>query len=175
MKINHAYKYATLLFANYMLILQFSYDNTAGEDCYTIKSNISFYSNGELAPCVGVGNDERSAIKDFIDELKKLEDNQYNRNVLLNGKIVSYELNEIVLPYKVTIVNDVGERGTFYYNKNGNGLTLLTNKGQMIVADKEITTVLKSFDNSIFESKDTFSNVFLRENLFYPTFDNLCY
>lgn len=175
MLINHVYKYATMSLSNCCLILQFSYDNTTGEDCYIIQTNVAFFSNNELAPCVGVGNDEKSAWEDFINELESIEKNQYNCNLLLGSAFSAYEIKEILLPYKLTLIDNTGTRGMVYYRKNEGNLIILTSHGPIITKGNEILLELQTYESVIMSSKDLPSVAFLRENLFYPIFDSFCY
>ena len=177
---NCVYKHGLIKLDCSCLFLEYAFDNTLGLPCFTVKTNISFLDeNGEFSPCVGVGNDEETAIEDLFAEIEALpfegECGTYNRGVLLHSIDIPRKIEKITLPCKTTIRENDGKSGTFYYLRTEYGIDVLTETEKIKTRFLDLREMIGAYQGKLLQSNDVFPNAFLREQLFYPTFEKLCY
>jgi len=179
MKYNFCYKYYKLKNKDTYLIIQLSYDNTMKRSSYLAATNIVFKDNeGDLGHAGGSGENEMNALNMCVKDINEyfLSSNEYNLKKLagLNNLSIS-DFEEIKLPYCVTFVLGNNKYTTVYFKNEKNNLIVLTAKTKLVmpIIKNEIYTLEKNMRKIKNSDDKKFTKEYLKENDFYPTFNNL--
>lgn len=180
MKVSHNYKYLKLKNKD-NLFMECNFDNTIGKGTYGVTLNIRLMDDDVLGRVCGIGDTEIEAIDacllEFNNYLKNDSEDNYNNSKLSNMSELSRQDFETCedLPLSIAVETSKGLI-FFYYKVVEDKIIILTNEKKFeLDYIEDYKRLLKNICKLVEENQEDFTDKYLKENEFYPTFESIMF